>query len=204
MNTTVKPTGPTSRRNDQYTSNHSKSNENYAEPTTQDKYSAHTERSNVQRANQKSQNRTQLVNNRHQRHPKPTMFHRQLQTEIRSNVQTLNRRYEPTRRAQSTANEDDILFEPPSRNHSKQDFNISTGNKFPPWLNNDEQSHKVTDRQPTPAGKTIHTSPLDVDYSSKRQREYTSDSDKIVDMQCESARTNRPVNNGETVNSTHL
>lgn len=202
VNTAVKSTGPTRWRNDQRSQQ--KSNKNHLEPTTQDKYQGYAGRPNSQRANQKFQNTTQVVHNRNQRQPKPTMFQRQLQTENQSNGQTASRPYEPTKRAQSTTNEDDSIFVTPSRNQSTQDFNIPTKNKFPPWFNIDEQTQNVTDRQPTPAGKTKPTSPLDSDYSSKRQREYTSDSDKLVDMECESACANGPVNSSETVNVTHL
>lgn len=171
-----------------------------------------------------SQNRTSMHHDsarfqtpvrRQQPQPKFTKFQQELLGGARSKIQTSNvtasgpgvitsRKYNTPPRVQQSMNRDIYRTEQltPTQNfQSDGQFNIPVRNRYPPWFN-EEQT-----RQPSLAQKTKPTSPLDIDYSSKRHREYTPESDRSNEMECDIPRANGTMDNGETVsyvNSTRL
>lgn len=177
----------------------------------------------------RQQNRTQ--NNQRgitgqQRQYRPTLFQQQSQQQSQANRsasaattvadQIPNRQNGSPARSQAVVNgarnvSNQGQLSTPIQNHQREiDLtprdNILTNNRFPPWFG-EEQNQTVSDRQPSLAGKRKPTSPVDSDIISKRQNEYTTDSDKTNGMECEQSQVNGSNGNGESatyVSSTHL
>ena len=98
------------------------------------------------------------------------------------------------------------------RNDHSSLANIDTRNRYTVLSNDDStwptpnQGSYNRDRQSAYSGKRKPTSPVDTDISTKRQTEYTNNSNMDNnDMECEQSRTKTASSNGETVSQdTHL
>lgn len=159
-----------------------------------------------------------------QRQYRPTLFQQQSQANRSASPATTAadqlpnrqdgtpaRSQAPVNSARNVSNQDQLLT--PTQNHqreidltSRDNTYISINNRFPPWFG-EEQNPNAPDRQPSLAGKRKPTSPVDSDIFSKRQNEYTTDSDKTNHMECEQSQGNGSNGNGESAtdaSSTHL